>query len=113
MATEKQSSKQRVSTPFNPSNIIIGDKELSVYVGTILREFMMGHKHLELVNRGYKGRQRLFQLLEVASASIPFQKISLISIANVHTIAGSDEQRPGWDNRLVLDLASDVKVEGQ
>jgi len=101
----------RATTPFNPNNIIVGDKDPSTYVGTIMRQFLMGGKHVELRNRGYMGRRKLFAILETANASIPFSKVSLTTVTTKYTVTGSDEEKVGMDNTLVLDLATDIKGE--
>jgi len=89
---------------FDPNNIIIGDKEITVYVETIARQLLSGTRHLELRNRGFKGRQKLFQILEAASADITFKTTNLVSVANTHEVKGKPGLQPGMDNSLILDI---------
>lgn len=91
----------RVSTPFDPNNIIVGTKDISIYVGTVLRQFMAGSNHIELKNRGYKGREKLFAILESVGSTMTFSTTTLISKSTIFKSDTGDKS--GMDNTLILD----------
>jgi len=99
--TAEQAGKKAYK-PFDPNNIVVGEKPVEVYVTTILRQFMAGTRRVVLKNFGYKGRHKLFDILEMTNAEVTFKEVQLVS--TVTSFAREGVIQHGMENSLTLEV---------